>query len=135
MARFNPALDDQFPVAVIVGSYRQHRGIVRELVIGVHGHSASDDQGVRAAMTELLERDIQFLLEALPGQKRKSRRKQVGLAVLAAINLIQNRVVFQATSPLEFKVSDRDLKQEIPKMVVAYLAFDSTGMERVSGKS
>ncbi|MDP1564608.1 MAG: TetR/AcrR family transcriptional regulator [Pirellulaceae bacterium] len=109
-------------VAMIVDSYRQHRGIVRELVIGAHGHKASDDQRIGAAMTELLNGDIEFLLSALPIKKRKSSRKQVGMAVLAAINLIQNRIVFQETSPLEFSVSDRDLKQEIPKMVTAYLA-------------
>lgn len=121
-------------VAVIVDSYRQHRGIVRELVIGTHSHNASEDRRVRTAMTGLLERDIELLLAALPAQKRKSSRKQVALAVLAAINLIQNRVVFQETSPLEFKISDRDLKQEVPKMILAYLSSISDENGRRSGK-
>ncbi|MBL8889399.1 MAG: TetR/AcrR family transcriptional regulator [Planctomycetaceae bacterium] len=121
-------------IAVMVDSYRQHRGIVRELVIGTHGHSASEDRHVNTAMTSLLERDIDLLLAALPARKRKSSRKQVAVAVLAAINLIQNRVVFQETSPLEFKVSDRDLKREVPKMVLAYLIGISVNTGRRSGK-
>lgn len=120
---------------MIVDSYRQHRGIVRELVIGAHGHKASHDKSLGAAMTDLLNGDIEFLLSALPTKRRKSSRKQVGMAVLAAINLIQNRIVFQETSPLEFTVSDRDLKQEIPKMVTAYLANLIKWVERRSGKS
>ncbi len=106
----------------LVDSYRKHRGIVRELVIGAHGHSSGEDAHIRTAMTNLLERDIELLLATFPAPKRRLWRKQVGLAVLAAINLIQNRVVFQQTSPLEFKVSDGDLKKEIPKMVIAYLS-------------
>lgn len=122
-------------IAAIVDSYRQHRGIVRELVIGVHGQSTNEDQSIRTAMTELLQSDIELLLSTFPVKKRRLWRKQVGLAVLAAINLIQNRVVFQQTSPLEFKVSDGDLKKEIPKMMIAYLSELTSESSSRSGKS
>ncbi len=103
---------------------------MRELVIGVHGQKANDDRSVSASMTKLFERDIELLVSGLPAKNRKSTRKKVGLALLAAVNLIQNRVVFQETSPLEFEISDRELKQEVPKMVIAYLSvpMHNTGL-------
>ena len=91
------------------------------MVVGVHSPQG-DDKNTRSLMTELLERDIEFLLATFPAKRRKLIRQRVGLAMLAAINLIQNRIVFQKTSPIDFALSDRDLKKEIPKMMHAYLS-------------
>jgi len=105
---------------IFVG-YKRNGTVLRELISRIHQNSKGADQSSRQAMSQLFNRDVDFLVESLTVSSKAEARKVVGLALMSAIVTIQNRLLQLDTSPISAAFSESFLKNQLVKMTAVYI--------------
>lgn len=105
----------------IAEGYRIHGPVLRELIGRVHQQTGGAADHSRTSMNLAFDRNIEFLLDGLGKVNKRKARKTIGLALMAVIVTLQNRMLQFDTSPIEQTFSDKFLKTELSAMVIAYL--------------
>lgn len=108
-------------IAHIFAGYKRNGTVLRELISRIHQNSKGADQSSRQAMSQLFNRDVEFLVESLNVSSKAEARKVVGIALMSAIVTIQNRLLQLDTSPISASFSESFLKNHLAKMAAVYI--------------
>ena len=105
----------------IIKSYQSNRAILREVLERIHSGHAGPSVLTRKTMSEVFDRNVEFLIESISAKSRKQAKKVIALAMISVITVLQNRIVHGETSPISKAFPVSFFKSDLPKMVVGYV--------------